>query len=275
VERRIAAAVLADPAVALDKTITELAAEFGVSPASVARFCRGAGFDGYREFQLSIAGAVSREQVSLDRFGVADSDIAPDDAVADVVAKIAYHEARTIQETADALDLATLDTVVERILAAPRVDIYGVASSGLASADLQQKLHRIGLISYAWTDAHLALTSAALLGPGSVAIGLSHSGLSIETNHALRAARDAGATTVAITNFPNSPLARLADLVLTTTARETRYRSGAMSSRIAQLAVVDFIFVRIAQRSFGQTSESLRRTYEAVQAHRLAYDDTE
>ncbi len=104
----------------------------------------------------------------------------------------------------------------------------------------------------------------ALSRPGCVAIGISHSGLSVETNHSLQIAKKAGATTVAITNFPDSPLGTEADLVLATSARETRFRSGAMASRIAQMALVDFLVVRLLQGNYERVTESLRVTFDAV-----------
>ena len=271
-EARIAEAVLADPRVAIDSTITEVAKACDTSPATVARFVAAAGFAGYPEFRLAVARAADREHVEQSRFRIDDSDIDPRDSVDDVVSKIAYLEARTIEETAAGLDRVALDRVADAVIAAPRIDIYGVASSGLAGQDLQQKLHRIGLFATCWTDPHLALTSAAVLTPGSLAIGFSHSGLTVEVHDALEVARASGATTVVVTNFPDAPMVDQADLVLATTARETRFRSGAMASRIAQLAVVDFLFVRVAQRRYAETGDSLARTYDAVQKHRLDYE---
>lgn len=272
-EQRIADYVLATPAEANELTIGALSERTGVSVASVARFCNALGYSGYSEFRRELAATLSRRESERDKFGVSDADIAPEDAAHDVIAKIAFQEATAIQETAESLDTATLDAVVDAIVAAPRIDIYGSASSGLAAQDLQQKLHRIALTSFHWQDQHLALTSAAVLPAGSVAIGFSHSGLTLETSQALTLARKAGAVTVAVTNYPESPLGRQADLVLTTITRETRYRSGSMSSRMAQLAIVDFIFVRVAQRSYDTVFESLKATYGAVQAHRLPYDE--
>lgn len=270
-DRRVAEFVLSDPAATIDQTITVLAKNSSTSVATVVRFCRSVGYAGYSEFRLELASSIGREQVSLDRFGVSDSDIAPTDSARDVIAKLAYHEAHAIEATAEAIDLESLDAVADAVVAAPRIDIYGVASSGLAAADLQQKLHRMGLVSYCWTDVHLALTSAAILTPGCVAIGFSHSGLTVETADSLATAHRAGATTVLVTNFPDSPIAQRVDHVLTTSANETLYRPGAMSSRIAQLAVIDFIFVRIAQQLYGRTERSLQSTYDAVQGHRLDY----
>jgi len=271
-EARIAEVVLADPAAVVGKTITELAALVGTSQATVVRFCRAVGYAGYPEFRIDLAQATSRRAVEQERANVAHGEIDPDDTLQDVVTKIAFHEARTIEETARMLDLDALEQVADAVAQAPRTDLFGVGSSGLTAQDLAQKLQRIGLICFASPDPHVQLQSAALLGPGAVALGVSHSGLTVETNDALRIARARGATTVAVTNFPESPLVEHADVVLTTTARETKFRSGALSSRIAQLAVVDFLFVRIAQRLYDRTTENLRATYEAVQPHRLGYD---
>ena len=269
-ERRVAEFVLSDPDGAMDLTITDLAAECDTSVATIVRFSRSLGFSGYSEFRLALASSVGRGQVSRQEFPFSDSDISASDDVAAVIAKIAFHEARAIESTAAAIDAAVLDVVATKMASARRIDIYGVASSGIAAADLQQKLHRIGLVSYAWSDVHLGLTSAALLTDDCVAIGFSHSGQTIEVADSLSAASASGATTVLVTNFASSPIARQVDHVLTTSASETRYRPGAMSGRVAQLAVIDFLFVRMAQQLSSTMAVPLQLTYDAVQAHRLS-----
>jgi DNA-binding MurR/RpiR family transcriptional regulator len=268
-ERRVAEAVVAEPSIVVESTITQLAEACATSPASVARMCRAAGFAGYKEFRIAIAAANSREQAARELFKVADAQISPDDSIADLVAKVAYQEARAIEETAREIDVDALDAVVTAIRAAPRIDIFGAGSSGLTAQDLQLKLHRIGIPGFCWSDAHLALTSAAITTPGSVAVGISHTGATVETNQLLEIARGRGAITVAITNHPDSPIGRVADHVLTTTARESGFRTGAMSSRLAQMAIVDFIVVRLVQQDFPGASELLRTTYVAVQDHRI------
>ncbi|HEY9365470.1 MAG TPA: MurR/RpiR family transcriptional regulator [Agromyces sp.] len=269
-EARVAEAIIADPTLVVDLTITDLAIVCGTSLSTVARFCQTVGYSGYREFRMEVASAVSREAAERDRFGLADSDISPDDSADDVLAKIAYHEVLAIEQTVAGLDTTALDAVVDAIDAAGHVDLYGFGASGLTAQDLQQKLARIGISAFCSVDIHLALVSAALRKKKDVAIGISHSGLTTETINALAAARDSGATTVAITNSPESPIVEFADFVLLTRARESSYRMGAMSSRIAQLALVDFLFVRIAQRRHGDVAAPLRRTHEVTESHRLA-----
>lgn len=269
-EARVAEAIIADPTVVVDLTITDLAHLCGTSLSTVARFCQTLGYTGYREFRMEVARSISREAAERDRFGLADSDINPDDSAAEVVAKIAFHEVLAIEQTAQGLDVDVLDRVVDAIAGAGHVDLYGFGASGLTAQDLQQKLSRIGISAFCSVDVHLALVSAALRKPGDVAIGISHSGLTSETIHALTVAGEAGATTVAVTNSPESPIADAADSVLTTQARESTYRMGAMSSRIAQLALVDFLFVRVAQRRHEEVAEPLRRTFEVTASHKVS-----
>ncbi len=153
-----------------------------------------------------------------------------------------------------------LESAVDLVATARRVDIYGMGASALAGQDLHHKLHRIGLVSFMWSDGHLAVTSAAVLQAGDVAIAISHTGSTVDTVDALRVARRRGAATIAVTNFERSPLAATGDVVLTTAARETTFRSGTMASRIVQLALVDYLYAGVALRSYRQTLESLERT---------------
>lgn len=269
-EARVAEAVIDDPTLVVDLTITELANVCGTSLSTVARFCQTLGFSGYRDFRMEVASALSREQAERDRFGLADSDISPDDPASDVVSKIAFQEVLAIEQTAHALDTAVLDRVVDAIAGARHVDVYGFGASGLTAQDLQQKLARIGVSAACSVDVHVALVSAALRRPGDVAVAISHTGLTSETLQTLEVAGDAGATTVAITNSPDSPVGSAAQFVLATQARESAYRMGAMSSRIAQLAMVDFLFVRLAQRLHDEVAAPLRRTWEVTASHRRA-----
>lgn len=144
-----------------------------------------------------------------------------------------------------------------------------MGASGIVANDLQQKLHRIGLVSFAFTDPHQGLVSAALLDSRDVAIAISHSGTTTDTIEILSAAKRHGATTVAITNSPRSPLASLADHVLTTAAMETTFRAASTGSRLAQLTVVDALFVGVAQIRFEESISALDETRKVVTVKRV------
>lgn len=263
-EQRVGRVVLGDPARAARLTITDLAGLASTSETTVIRLCRSVGVGSYPNLRIALATAAGRS--GLDPGVPHSPDISPDDDLAAVVAKVGATDARAITETVANLDVAELGAVVDAVVEARHIDVYGVAASGYVALDLQQKLHRIGLTAYAWSDAHTALPSAANLGPGDVAIGLSHSGTTIDTIDALTQARAVGARTVAVTNFARSPIVRAADHVLRTSVSETSLRSGAMASRIAALTVVDCLFLAVAQRRYAATVDALDRTRESVRS---------
>jgi DNA-binding MurR/RpiR family transcriptional regulator len=267
-ERRVAEAMLADPAAAAEQSISVLARQCETSETTVMRLCRALGFERFPELRLALARAATREEARHGSVAHLRADISRTDGLEDIVRKIGFSDARAIEDTTSNLDITALGLAVDAVARARRIDIFGIGASGFVCQDLQQKLHRIGLLAFAWPDPHAALTSAVLLTPQDVAIGVSHTGTTIDTVEPLRLARKREATTIAITNFARSPIAEHANLVLATAARETTFRSGATASRIAQLAVVDCLFVAVAQRSFEKTMEALESTYAAVQDRR-------
>jgi DNA-binding MurR/RpiR family transcriptional regulator len=262
-EQRVAHVVLEDPAGVSRRSITEVADAAGTSETTVTRFCKAVGVSGYPELRIALAADTARAAARSDRDLDRDlgGEIGPNDDLRQVVGKVAFADARAVEETAEQLDMASLDRVVQAIAGAGRVDVYGVGASAFVALDLQQKLHRIGRVCFAWSDTHIMLTSAAVLRRGDVAVGISHTGATTDTVEALREARERGATTVALTEA--------ADHVLTTAARETTFRSGATASRIAQLTVIDCVFIGVAQRHMDTALAALDTTYSAVGKHRL------
>jgi DNA-binding MurR/RpiR family transcriptional regulator len=268
-QKKVADFVLKHPEKAASSTISELSKAVGISTASVVRFCEDIEFSSFTAFRLAVSVASEQRRVARETFAIDKDEIDPNDSMQEVVAKTVFHEVEAIQQTGSNLDLKTLEKVVGLITKAKRIELFGLGSSSLATQDLRQKLHRIGLFAFDSPDNHQAITSSALMNPGDVGIVFSHSGVTPETLEVLKIMKRSGAKTVAVTNFPESVISRNADFRLTTVAKETRYRSGAMSSRIAQLALVDFLFVRIMQLRLESAELLLQRTYEAVRGDRL------
>ena len=262
-EVRLAELALSDPRTSAGRTVTELADAAHTSQATVVRFAQRLGYAGYPPLRLALSAAAAAERAGSPDT-VPGTDISAKDDLDTVVAKIGNLNAAGVRDTVSQLDTTALAAVVDKIVAAGRVDVYGVGASAIVAQDLQMKLNRIGRFAQCWSDHHLALASAALLTRADVAIAVSHSGATPETLATLREARERRAVTVALTNFPSSPLARVAHFTLTTAARETSLRSGAIASRIAALTVVDCLFEAVAQRDVPGTRRALQRTHEAV-----------
>ncbi|MET4620934.1 DNA-binding MurR/RpiR family transcriptional regulator [Arthrobacter sp. 2762] len=268
-ERAIAEVVLAEPSKVATMSIGDLAEQCGTSTTSVVRFYKKVGYTGYSEFRLDLAREATRESVVNNVPADVYEDIDKSDSLQDVVSKIAFNESMSIADTAQLLDVGKLDEAVAAISAARRTEVFGVGAGALVGQDLQQKLHRIGKVAFSWSEAHAAWTSASLLDSTCVVVAISHSGTTMDTVEFLRIAKTAGATAIVITNHADSPLGREADILLSTAARETPFRPGALGSRIAQMMVIDVLFVGVAQRSYDASISALRKTHAAIQSRRL------
>ncbi len=264
---RVADLLLDRPEVLATASIGDLAAATGTSPATVTRFSRAVGCAGYGELRIRLATELARHegagwQVDVGR------EISPTDPLPHVLSVIRAMDTATINDTVEQLDLVAVERAVTALATARRTDLFGAGGSGILAAELQQRLHRIDRPSWAWTDPHAALTSAALLRPGDVAFALSHSGRTREPIDVLTEARRRGATTIALTNFPRSPITAVADIVLTTVVRETTFRPEAIAARHSALVVIDCVYIGVAQRTYPTAEPALTRTSEAVAEHR-------
>ncbi|GAA5148041.1 MurR/RpiR family transcriptional regulator [Microbacterium pseudoresistens] len=267
---RVAAAVREKPSIVIDMTINELADACGTSVASVVRFCRAIGLGGYAALRMALATEIGRESVQFADHSGFGSDIAAEDSLRDAAAKIAALERLAIEETIGHLDYAVLESAVGAIDAADRILLFGIGASQIVAEDLGHKLLRVGRNAIVLSDAHEAVASAVLHRAPTTAIGFSHLGTTPETIRFVEVARANGAATIGVTSSPDSAFARAVDHPLFTEVRESRFRAGAMVSRIAQLAVVDALFVGVAQRRYAETLDALERTREATRAVRGA-----
>jgi DNA-binding MurR/RpiR family transcriptional regulator len=269
-EARVAETILGDPTLVVDLAINDLARLCNTSLSTVARFAQSLGFSGYRELRVAVARTVTLAQAQQARFSLDTTAIDPGDEPPAIAAKLAAQEIDAIEKTALGLDAAALDRVAHAVVAARHVDVFGQAASSLTAQDLQQKLSRIGCSVSHSPDPHLALTAASLRTREDVAIAFSHGGETQEVVRAAEVARDAGALAVAVTSVPDSSLALAADVVLLTYAQESPFRMAAMSSRIAQLALVDILFVRVVQLRGEPVAIPLQLTHDAAAARRRA-----
>jgi DNA-binding MurR/RpiR family transcriptional regulator len=268
--QRVAEHILSDPAAAARATIVELAERSGTSPATITRFCRAMDFEGYADLRLGIAAETGRMTRSAGWTVDIGREIQPTDPLSRVLGQIMAADTQAMHDTAALLDLAEVERAADAIAQASRVDIYGASGSALVGGEMQFSLHRIGVAAWAWTDVHNGLASAALLRAGDVALGISHSGQTRETIEMLAEAGSHGATTVALTSFPRSPLAEVADIILLTASQATTFRPDALSARHPQLVVLDLLYIAVAQRTHDRAHAAFQRTAQAVAGHKTA-----
>lgn len=265
---RIAAAIRETPTIVIDKTINELAQECSTSVASVVRFCHAIGLSGYASLRMALATELGKESAQFSGRGAFGSEISAEDTLPEAISKLASLELLAIEETIARLDFGVLEAAIDAIDRADRILLYGIGASQFVAEDLAHKLLRVGRNAHVLADPHEAIASTVLHRTPTVAIGFSHGGTTAETVRFVESARANGAATIAVTSVKGSPLARSSDHALFTEVRESAFRAGAMVSRIAQLALVDALFVGVAKRRFEETVDALQRTREATRALR-------
>lgn len=261
---RVASVITDNLGEAVNLTISELAVKAKTSEPTVLRFCRVLGFKGYPQLRLALASEVGRIAGAEEGLGLPETALHPHDSLADVVAKVRFNETRGIDQTLAAVDLDNLNTIATVLDDAEKIHLYGVGAGDLVAKDMYYKLFRVGRHAAVYTNPHDALMGAALMGKRDVAMAFSHSGTTVFTLDFITAAQKSGAKTVVLTNAPGSPLAISADFSMRTEVRESPFRSGAMSSRLAQLALVDCIFIAVAQRRYDDAAHALELTREVV-----------
>lgn len=265
---KIADVITEHPAAPIELTITELADRAGTSPATVTRFCRALGFDGYTQFRVGVASEIGRGDAHESWHADMGAEFGSEDEPSKVLQTLVGLHTENLRNTADRLDLDNVLRVADAITASTHVDIYGVGGSGFIAREFQGRLYRIGINAHAWSDVHDGLTSAVIQNSRSVAIGVSSTGRTEETVQMLSQARAAGAFTVAITYDVDSWLAGIADVSLATTEPAAYMRPDDLSVKHSQLLVLDLLYVLVAQQTFGVASTHLAASAMAVSAHR-------
>ena len=260
---RIADFFVAHAAEVVHMSVTEVAERTGASEGSVISLCQQLGARGFQQVKIALA----RDLVQPVQF--IHEDLARSDDTATVIEKIFRSDLQALHDTMKALDTSAMDAAVAAIRRARRVELYGIGSAAPIAEDANYRLLRIGIESKVVVDSHVQAISASLTGPDVATITISHSGSTLETVAATKLAREAGATTICITNFGKSPLLAFADIVLHTMARETHFRTEAMTSRIAQLAIIDALIACLSLADYEKALATIGKTFDVLSTKRF------
>ena len=262
-EKKIADTILLSPDLVVQSPLSEIAKHLDVGEATLVRFCRTVGFKGFSDFKLELSIELATKE-SQDEM-MLDTDILASDNTFTIAQKLQASITSVVNETINLLDLKQLDSVVGEIKKAGRVFIFGAGSSGVTAEDAKNKLMRIGIPVDATGNNHFMYMQAALLKENDVAIGISHSGYSQETAHALKIAQQ----TVAITHSLRSPVTEYADYVLVNGNKQGKLQGDSIRTKIAQLFVLDLIYALLVQSEEEQAAKIKQKTLNVILEQRV------
>lgn len=253
-EQRVGKLVLSDPRSFAKLPVSELADRAHVSKPTVVRFCRSVGYDGLSDFKLKLVGSVSEGVPFIHR------SVDADDKTIDITVKVidntvaAFLKYRNDANTAKIEKTVTL--LVEAYQQGKRIEFFGVGNSGVVAQDAQHKFFRLGMNTIAYSDGHMQVMSASLLGPGDCVMIISNSGRTRDLMDACDIARKHGATTIVIT-ASGSPLAAAGHIHLAADHPESYDRYSPMVSRLLHLLIIDVLATCVALRIGGDKLQPL------------------
>ncbi|MFA6313266.1 MAG: transcriptional regulator HexR [Sterolibacterium sp.] len=261
-ERSVADFVLAQPDTVITLSIADLAATIGVSQPTVARFCQALGHSGYRDFKLRLAQSLASGIPFVHR------DVNLHDSIGEIGGKVFDSSIAALIHTRNRIDAAALGRAVDILSRAARIEFYGQGNSGIVAQDGQHKFFRLNVHTVAYSDPHVHGMAATLLHAGDAVVAISGSGRSLDILRSVALARAGGAAVVAIT-AAGSPLAGDCDVALCVDVAEDLDVYTPMSSRLAQLAMLDVLAVGVALTRGPEFVAQLQKTKKSLQDKRV------
>lgn len=262
-ERKAADFVLQNPRSVVEMGIADVAKAAGCSIATLSRFARRIGYNSYRELRADL------EPVTESGGTVLYPDVKPDDDYPDILRKVFWSSIRTIEHTMAAIDVDEYRKAVEALNATSRVAFFAIGDAASVAQAGYYKFARIGYQASYSSDPDVTLVTASLLQKGDVALGISYSGRTTTVIRGLKQSKAAGATTIAITNFPLSPVAKVADHVLLTAAFAESTAGELMAHRVAQLCVLEALWVGVLMRKKDTLKELVSYVNEILQVNKV------
>ncbi len=262
-EEKAADYILAHARQVVNLPITELAERIGVSEATIVRMCKKIGYHGFQELKINLA------METVKPIQAVHEEISEDDDMEAVMKKMAAANCNALNSTLDVLSTEELEKAVHHLAAARSIQFYGVGGSGPVAQDAAHKFLKTGKPVVAYTDTHMQSMAAALVEPEDVVVAISHSGSSRDIIDALAIARSRDATTIGITYYARSPIDKVLNIKLGTSAYETLYRMESTSSRIAQLTIIDALFIGVCLCDPDKAVENIRLTREVIAPKRF------
>jgi len=231
-ERRVADVVIASPDAVVQWSTSQLAEAAGTAPATVIRACQRLGFRGFQHLRLELARALPVDDVDE------PSTLAPFGDAIDA-----------LRHCAAVIDAAAVDAAIDALHAADRIVLVGSGFSGPPLQDAALRLSTVGRRVEAPVDVLGQQFACQSLGPADAVLALSYSGANAHTLSACRAAGAAGATTVAVSTFAQSPIARVADVLVVTGQADRTHDVDPFLTRLGHLVALHAIHDGVARRS--------------------------
>lgn len=241
-------------------TISEVARESNTGEATVTRFAKKMGFAGFQDFKVTLAQEVSIKSSN----SIINNEINNNEDVLETANKLLRNNISVLERTVSIMNTNDIYECSELIKNCKKAYFMGVGYSGIVAQDSNYKFMRIGINSMYYQDTHTMIMMSALASIGEVVLAISHSGETEEIIRSTKIAKDNGAKIIAITQNEKSTLAKIADINLPYVSSETLLETGAVSSKLAQIFIVDLIYTQVVKEMQLDAVNRKIKTTEAI-----------
>lgn len=241
-------------------SVAELANKSGVSQATVVRFAKNLGLNGFKELKVELARVTSSTSTSL------SSEISATDTLDELKQKMSLRVQHAIDVTNKGLKIELVNKTVDELQQYAVIQAYGLGASGLVAQDFTQKFSRIGKTVINTDDTHQFAVNLLTQTSSQILILFSDSGESKETIKIGNLAVANKVPIIGVTSNVDSSLAKISDILLPTSDSMPRdqIRSAATTSLMSQLYAVDLIYYCYLQRDYDSNVQKLKKSHDLV-----------
>ena len=260
-DRRIADFITANPEQAQEAGISELAEACGAATATISRFSRKLGYNGFNDMRIAIAKALSAQPGNTEMLS---GRINMEDSFDDACQKLHAADRSVITHTLELVREEDYLAAVDLLVKAGRVICMGQGGSSIMAQEAAHLFSTVCGKFFSVQDGHMQAITAANLEKDDVILCFSYSGSVRDVLENLPVARKRGAKVILITRYPKSPAAEYADVILQCGSSEGPLQLGSVSSRISQLFMLDILFSEYCRRDYESCLGSRERIASAL-----------
>ena len=252
-QKRIANYILESYDKAAFMTASKLGKTVDVSESTVVRFASELGYDGYPSMQKSLQKMIRNRLTSVQRIEVSYDRIGDQD----VLTSVLQSDMEKIRLTLEEVDRQSFDSAVDTIVKAHKIYIIGVRSAASIATFLHFYFNLIfdNVVMGSSVSASDVFENLINVGADDVVIGVSFPRYSSRTVHAMRFAKDQGATTIAFTDSEASPLAEYSTLTLKARSDMASF----VDSLEAPLSLVNALLVAISRKKDQEMANTFQK----------------
>ncbi|OSB09338.1 MurR/RpiR family transcriptional regulator [Paraclostridium bifermentans] len=245
------------------KPISQIAKESNIGEATITRFSKKMGFSGLQDFKVTLAQEIS----SLSRSrNIINSNIENNEPVIDTAKKLLATNISTLESTVDIINGSEIHKSAQLIINAKRIYFIGIGYSGIIAQDSNYKFMRIGLNCLSFDSSHTMIMMASIMQKGDLVIAISHSGETEEIIKTVEMAKQNEVDIISITKKKESSLKSTSDIHLEYISEETLLETGSISSKLAQIFLIDLIYTQVVKEKFNEAIDMKIKTTDAIKS---------